>query len=203
MAAGARVERTLTHQPVHTNLGAQPAEGVFALDVDGSALDAGDFTFGQLDDLGSETALVGPAQVHTQENVGPVLRLGAAGTGLDIQVAVVRVHFAAEHAAEFQPLEDAAQTLQLGRNVVYGALVVFFDSHVEQVAGVGQSTFEIVDGFDDLRQGGSLAAQVLGVLRLVPDVGVFEFAVYFDETIMLLIVVKDTPELTGCARTGP
>jgi len=34
----------------------------------------------------------------------------------------------------------------------------------------------------------------LRVFGVVPDVRVFEFAVYFDETIMLLIVVKDTPE---------
>ncbi|KRW69392.1 hypothetical protein AO741_18835 [Pseudomonas sp. TTU2014-105ASC] len=109
----------------------------------------------------------------------------------------------AEHAAEFQLFEDAAQAIQLCRDVVHGALVVFFDGHVEQVTGIGQASIEVIDGFDDLRQGGALAAQVLGVFGIVPDVRVFEFAVYFDEAIMLLIVVKDTPELTGCARTGP
>ncbi|EQM73537.1 hypothetical protein L686_04955 [Stutzerimonas stutzeri MF28] len=82
-------------------------------------------------------------------------------------------------------------------------MIVFFDGHVEQVTGIGKAALEVIDGFDDLRQGGTLTAQVLGVLGLVPDVRVFEFAVYFDETIMLLIVVKDTPELTGCGRTGP
>jgi hypothetical protein len=109
----------------------------------------------------------------------------------------------AEHAAEFQTLEDATQPIQLGRDIIHGTLVVFFDGHVEQVTGIGQTAVEVVDGFDDLRQGSALAAQILGVFGVVPDVRVFEFAVYFDETIMLLIVVKDTPELTGCARTGP
>ena len=50
---------------------------------------------------------------------------------------------------------------------------------------------------------GALAAEVLGVFGVVPDVGVFELAVYFDQAIMLLIVVKDTPEWSGCARRGP
>ncbi len=126
-----------------------------------------------------------------------------AGAGLDVQVAVVRVHFAAEHAAELQPFENAAQAFQLGGHVVHRALIVFFDGHVEQIARVGQAAGEVVDGLDDLRQGGALTAKVLGVFGIVPDVRVFEFAVYFDETIMLLIVVKDTPELTGCGRTGP
>src|SRR5690606_9219875 len=90
VATRAGVERALAHQAVHADLGTQPAEGVLALDVHGGALDAGDFTLGQLDDLGTEAALVGPAQVHAQQDIGPVLGLGAAGTGLDIQVAVVR-----------------------------------------------------------------------------------------------------------------
>jgi len=109
----------------------------------------------------------------------------------------------AEHAAEFELFEDSAQTVQLGSHIINGALIIFFDCHVEQVARVGKSAIEVIDGFDNLRQGGAFTAQALGVFGLVPDVRVFELAVYFDETIMLLIVVKDTPELTGCARTGP
>ncbi len=59
---------------------------------------------------------------------------------------------------------------------------------------VGQTASKIVDGLDDLRQHGAFAAQVLCVFGVVPDVRVFELAVYFDQTIMLVIVVKDTPE---------
>ena len=169
----------------------------------GSALDPGDLPLGQLDDLGSEAALVGPAQVHTQEDVGPVLGLGAAGAGLDVQVAVVGIHLAAEHAAEFQFLEDFAQALDFGDDIVHRTFVVFFGGHFQQVAGVTQAAGEVIDGFDDLRQHGALTAQRLRVLGFVPDAGVLQLAVYFDQAIMLVIVVKDTPELTGCVRTGP
>src|SRR5690606_8114105 len=203
VATGAGIERALAHQTVHADLGAQPAEGILALDMHGGALDAGDFTFGQLDDLGTEAALVGPAQVHAQKDVGPVLGFGATGAGLDVQVAVVGVHLAAEHAAEFQLLEDFAQALDFGDDVVHRSFVIFLGSHFQQIPGIGQAAGEVVDGFDDLRQHGALAAQRLCVLGFVPDAGVFQLAVYFDQTIMLLIVVKDTPELTGFARTGP
>ncbi len=169
----------------------------------GGALDAGDLALGQLDDLGGEAVLVGPAQVHAQQHVGPVLGLGAAGTGLDVQVGVVGVHLAAEHAAELELLEDLAQAFDFGGDVVHGAFVVLLDRHVEQVAGVGQAAGQLIQGLDDLRQLRALAAEILGVLRVAPDVGVFEFAVYFDETIMLVIVVKDTPEWSGCGRRGP
>ena len=62
---------------------------------------------------------------------------------------------------------------------------------------------KVIQGFDYLRQGRTFTPQALSVLRVVPDARVFEFAVYFDKTIMLVIVVKDTPEWSGCARTGP
>src|SRR5690606_181465 len=105
---------------VHADLGAQPAVGVLALDVHGGALDTRHFAFGQLHDGGVETAMVGPAQVHAQQDIRPVLGLGAAGTGLDVQIRVVGVHLAAEHAAKFQFFENFAQTLDLGGDVVDG-----------------------------------------------------------------------------------
>src|SRR5690606_2913720 len=146
---------------------------------------------------------VNPAQVHAQQQVGPVLSLGATGAGLDIEGGAVGVHFAAAHAAELQPFKNAAQTVQLDHHIVDRASVVFLDGHIQQITGVSQAAMQLVQGLYDLGQGGTLTTQVLGVFGVVPDVGVFEFAVYFDETIMLVIVVKDTPESTGCARTGP
>ncbi|MDT4826309.1 hypothetical protein FQZ97_596180 [compost metagenome] len=53
---------------------------------------------------------------------------------------------------------------------------------------------QVVEGFDDLRQLGAFTAEILRVFGVVPDVRIFELAVYFDQAIMLLIVVKDTPE---------
>jgi hypothetical protein len=50
---------------------------------------------------------------------------------------------------------------------------------------------------------GALAAEVLGALGVVPDVRVFQLAVDLGQAISFLIVVKDTPEWTGYARTGP
>jgi hypothetical protein len=79
-------------------------------------------------------------------------------------------------------------------DVVYRAFVVFFNGHVEQLAGIGQTAGQLIQGVDDLRQRCSLAAQFLGVFRFVPDCRIFKLAIDFDQTLMLLIVVKDTPE---------
>ncbi|EMP57202.1 hypothetical protein MSNKSG1_01228 [Marinobacter santoriniensis NKSG1] len=45
-----------------------------------------------------------------------------------------------------------------------------------------------------------LLAQGLGALGIVPDCGLLEFALYFDQTFTTLIVVKDTPSALQCAR---
>jgi hypothetical protein len=116
---------------------------------------------------------------------------------------VVLVHFAAEHATEFQFLQQLAQTLDLSGNVIDGALVFFFGGHLQQILGVGKAGRHVVEGVDDLRQLRAFAAKVLSVLGVVPDSRIFELAVYFGQTIMFVIVVKDTPEWFRSARTGP
>ncbi|BFT61528.1 hypothetical protein PMm318_A22870 [Pseudomonas moorei] len=109
----------------------------------------------------------------------------------------------AEHAAEFKLGEVFLETGQLGDHIAHRAFVVFFDSHVQQVAAIGQTGVQLVQGFDDLGQRRALAAQFLGVLRFVPDIRIFKLAIDLGQTLMLLIVVKDTPEWFRSARTGP
>ncbi|KIQ09810.1 hypothetical protein RU03_18615 [Pseudomonas simiae] len=59
---------------------------------------------------------------------------------------------------------------------------------------MGQAGVQFVEGVDDLRQRSALATQFLGVFRFVPDSRIFKLAIDFGQTLMLLIVVKDTPE---------
>ncbi len=74
-----------------------------------------------------------------------------------------------------------------------GVLVVLHLGQFEQFAGAGQAVGHAADAVDDLLQRGALAAQRLGALGVVPDVGAFQLAVYFFETFDLGIEVKDTP----------
>ncbi len=73
------VERRDADQPMNTRLGLQPAIGVVPLDEHSGALDAGFFTIMNLEQLDLVAMLLGPARVHAQEHVGPVLVIGAAG----------------------------------------------------------------------------------------------------------------------------
>ena len=60
----------------------------------------------------------------------------------------------------------------------------------------------LVQGGDDVFQLRALLAQGLGPLGLVPDVRQGQFALYFDQSFALLVVVKDTPSAHRRARPG-
>ncbi|AGE24668.1 hypothetical protein H045_02960 [Pseudomonas poae RE*1-1-14] len=100
----------------------------------------------------------------------------------------------AEHAAKFKLGEVFLETGQLGDDIAHCAFVVFLDGHVQQVTAIAQAGVQFVEGVDDLRQRRALAAQLLGVFRFVPDTRIFKLAIDLGQTLMLLIVVKDTPE---------
>ena len=94
MTATAGVEGTLAYQAMHTGFGAQPAKGVVALYVDGCRLDARHFARRDLDQLRLEAVVLGPAQVHAQQDIGPVLGFSTTGAGLDIEIGAVGIHLA-------------------------------------------------------------------------------------------------------------
>ena len=50
-----------------------------------------------------------------------------------------------------------------------------------------------VNGLDDPLQLGPFLTQALGVFRIVPDIRAFQFAGDLGQTLVLGIVVKDTP----------
>ena len=143
-----------------------------------------------------------PAQVHAQQHLGPVLGFGAAGTGLDVQIGVGGVHLAGEHAAEFQVGDHALQALQVRFHFRDGGFVALFHRQFKQIAGVTDALTGLVQGGDDVFQLRALLAQGLGPLGLVPDVRQGQFALYFDQSFALLVVVKDTPSAHRRARPG-
>ncbi len=102
VAAARGIEGRLAHQAMHAGFGAQEAVGVVALDLDGCAADAGDVAVGLFQQFGLEALAFAVLQVLTQQHRGPVAGFGAAGAGLDVDEAVVRVRRIVEHAAELE-----------------------------------------------------------------------------------------------------
>ena len=154
-----------------TALGAEPAVRPASLDRDGHALEPGLLPFLLVEDLGARTWPLGPAQVHAQEHLGPVGRLGAAGSGADHQQRVAVVVLAREQqggplAAEVG-LEGGGVALELGLEVGVGRLGQELDGGEEvvrarlEIAPHGDLLAEAV-GLAQDRLGGRLSSQKPG-----------------------------------------
>jgi hypothetical protein len=142
------VERADPDEPVDTPLGTQPAVGATGLDCQGDALEAGRLAFLLVDDLGVEAMALGPAQVHPEEHLGPVGRLGATGPGADHQQGAPLVIFPAEEEGCSLPVEVRLERLgitgQLGLELGVGRVLEEVDQLVER----GRPGFELAPGVD-------------------------------------------------------
>ena len=132
------VERALAHEPVHAHLGAQEAVGVVALDLDRRALDARDFAVGLFQHIGAVALALAIAQVHAHQHRRPVLRLGAAAAGLDVDEAVGRVERLVEHPPEFEVVDDLGDLRDVTLDGAYGGVVALGPRQAEQLGAVGQ-----------------------------------------------------------------
>ena len=137
MPPGAGVVGRDAHQPVHAGLGLQPAVGVDALDLQGRRLDAGLLAGGLLDHVDAHAVGVGPARVHPLQHLGPVLGLGAAGAGVDLDIGVVAVGLAGQQRLELGAGGALLERGQLGARLVQRSLVALRVGHLGELDGVG------------------------------------------------------------------
>src|SRR5215217_3083331 len=78
MAPGCLIKRRDTHQPVHSGFGSQKPVGVFAFNSERYTLQSSFLAGLILEHFSFEATLLGPLQIHAQQHLGPILRLGAA-----------------------------------------------------------------------------------------------------------------------------
>src|ERR1043165_5111639 len=135
VAAGGGVEGRDPDQPGDAGLGGEEAVGVLAAGDEGGGLEPGLLPRRGLQHLDLEAASFGPAQVHPQEDLGPVLRVGAAGAGVDGDDRIAGVVLATEQPRLFQLGEAPLDRAQLGVELSRHLLVLV--GHLRQVAEVG------------------------------------------------------------------
>ena len=70
---------------------------------------------------------------------------------------------------------------------------------LQQLARVAQPPADPVQTLNDALQLRSLPSQFLSAVGIVPNTGLFEFPGYFLETLVLVIVIKDTSSRNRCA----
>ena len=87
------------------NLAGQQTERILAIHGKGRRLKARFLTGLIIVQNGFETAPLCPAKIHPKQHVRPVLRFGAAGSGMDSHDGIAQIIFAGEQAFGFQAID--------------------------------------------------------------------------------------------------
>ena len=199
------IERALADQAVHAGLRAQVAVRVITRHLDAGALDAGDFAFGLLENLGPVALALAIAQVHPQQHCRPVLGFRAAAARLNVDEARVRIHRVVEHPTEFHVAHRALEFCDVGRDCGERRVVAFAAGKIEQLGAVLEPHIESGQRADDTFELLSFLAELLCALGIVPDAGVLERLGDRNEPFRLDVEVKDTSadrQRVAAARRG-
>ena len=112
LAAVLRVERRHAHQAVHAALGGEQPVGEAAVHDEGGRQESRLLPLRRLVDLDREAAALGPALVHAQQHLGPVLRVGAARAGVHLAHGVELVVLAREERLQLERGEPGDECVE-------------------------------------------------------------------------------------------
>ena len=144
VAARRGVEGRDPDQPVDAALGGEQPVGVLAPGDEGRRLEARLLPRRGLLHLDLEAAPLGPAQVHAQQDLRPVLGVGPPRPGVDRDDGVAGVVLAAEQARLFELGQASLDRGQLGRQL--GRHLLVLGGHLGQLAEVGDLGLELAEG---------------------------------------------------------
>jgi len=108
-----------------TDLTRQQAIGMRTAEREGRALDPGLVALLVVKHLGLETLLFGPSEIHSEEHLRPILRLGSPRSGVNRDDGVLRVVLPAEELLDFRRLDLLLQLVQVALQVVRNGLPFF------------------------------------------------------------------------------
>src|SRR5215213_2624738 len=95
------VKRRDADEAVYAGFGSQQAVGVFTFDSEYNALQSRFLSRLIFEHFSFEAALLGPLEIHAQQHLGPVLRLGAARARMNRANRVAAIVVAGEQHFRF------------------------------------------------------------------------------------------------------
>ena len=153
------------------SLRAHEAVGVAPLERHRYALHAALLALELIEDLGPEPVPLRPAQVHAQEHLRPVGRLGAACTGRDREDRVALVVLAAEEQARALAVVVTRDRVELAVEVGLERCVAVGARELRELTQVARSLLELAPRGELLAQALCGAEDALRGVRIRPEVG--------------------------------
>ena len=157
------------HQPVHAVLAPQKAVGVLPLDGDGGGLDARLVALFIVEGGALEVVTLGPAGVHPEEHLRPVLGLGAAGAGVEGEDGAVGIILPGEQGLQAGLLDLGLQLCVFRLNLGQDLLVLGLLAHLAEGHQVLPGGDELVLPLDLVLQLLEAHLHLLGPGQVVPE----------------------------------
>ncbi len=160
-------------------------------DLDGRGLDAGLFALGLFHHLDLEAAGFRPARIHAQQHLRPVLAFGAAGAGMDFEIGIETIGLARQQRFELAPGDFLLQGFQRGFGFRDHAVIALGLAELDHADVVFELPLDLANARERILKRGALLHQLLGLLGIVPEVGIFCELVQLSEARRRFLDVKD------------
>jgi hypothetical protein len=98
-----------------------------------------------------------------------------------------------EHALELELAHPALEAVRIPLDFGSGRLVVLAFGELEQLGGIGNGRRRAVQLFELRGEPGAFAAELAGLVGVLPDGWIFQLARYLFEAFLLGVVLKETP----------
>jgi hypothetical protein len=143
VAPGVGIIGTDPDQPVNPAFGLQIAIGILALDQDRRRLDSGLLARMMGDQLDLEPVALGPARVHAQEHLRPVLALGPAGPGIDLDIGIVGIGLSGEQRRDLVAVRFLGERRKALDRIDDERLVAFGLGKLHQLERIGKLLLDL------------------------------------------------------------
>ncbi|KAJ0341319.1 hypothetical protein COL154_014142 [Colletotrichum chrysophilum] len=162
-----------------------------SLDEQCRRFDAGFFPVMDFKHFHLEFPPLGPAGVHSEQHLRPVLALRAARTRMALQIGIVGTGLARKQCLDLTATNVGAQALQRLLGLCDDVVIASLLPKLDKSEIVVERRLELANGRDAILKLLALAHQLLGFGRIVPHIGAFGLVVQIIESFDSLIPVKD------------
>jgi len=200
VAACGLIERRDADETVDAGLAGKKAVCVFTDELNGRGFDSGFFAGSFVEEGGVDSFSFRPAQIHTQEHRGPILRLGAASAGLDGHDGVEVIGLTGEERLRFQIADVGLRGRKLAVEIFQKIVALL---GVGLFSGEGDVSLDVTGDGGKLLVGGNLFFGALAVAQnrlrfflVVPEVGLGDAGF---ERFQAFAVLRSVKESSGRA----
>ncbi len=194
MPAGRAVIGADAHQPVDAGFRLGIAIGVLAPDLQRGRLDPGLLARRRFDQLDLVTALFGPALIHAQQHLRPVLGFSPTCARMNLDIGVVRVRFAGEQCGHLVAFRAGDKRVERGGQLVGHGGVAVGIGQFDQLDRIGQFAFDRGDRSHRRVEPLALLHDRLGGLWVVPQRGVLDARVQLRQPAGGAVPVEETAD---------